>query len=42
MPTGKEDPRDWDVLDRNERVASGELTEEIVEDPTEVILGEDD
>lgn len=32
---------DWDLEDRDQRVASGELTAEC-EDPTEVVVGEDD
>lgn len=32
---------DWDLEDRDARLASGELTAE-VDDPTEVVVGEDD
>ncbi len=32
---------EWDLKDRDRRVASGELTEPIA-DPTEVIVSEDD
>lgn len=32
---------DWDLADRDARLASGELTEPI-EDPTEVVVAEDE
>lgn len=42
MTTGKEDPRNWDIQDRNERLASGELTDPNTPDPTEVIVEADE
>jgi hypothetical protein len=38
---GQPEDLEWDIEDRDRRLESGELTEEC-EDPTEVVVGEDD